>query len=308
MSLESNKNYTSSHAIYNLIKSDPNMTYEDYVRSEVEWFKSVFGNAKYAVDSRNFPCVILPWLNGSYDGAFDLCIRFEQTADAPLSRNSASLGTYIPFGIYEQATKKFTGKYPAQYFIGGAGIRPTLIDSDSDVRYKVNTYGLEKKVISLGEFSKNKENPTSIPMNCMVAEFKRLKDDTPVNVVLFLPDLSDYQTNKYDNYPINLYYELDGVVKNTKIYTWGLTQSPTCVSMYQLNDGFIYSDSLFCCFPHDQPILQPLTIFDYTDTVNTDTWNKRCVTVGGKQFSIKCAMDNKRINGNQNITIALLED
>ena len=187
-------------------------------------------------------------------------------------------------------------------------MKPTLIDSVSDAHYKVNTYGLNKKVISLGEFSNNKINPTSIPMNCMVAEFKRLTDDSIVNVVLFLPDSSRYETNKYDGSPIQLYYALDGVVKNTKIYTWGLTQSPTCVSMYQLNDGFIYSDSLFCCFPHDQPILQPLTIFDYTDTVNTDTWNKNCITVGGKQFSIKCATDNKRQNGNHNITLALLED
>ena len=307
MSLEADKNYTHSDAIYSLIEANPNMTYEDYVTSKVEWYKSVFGDAKYAVDSNNYPCIILPWLDGSYGGTFDLCIRFEQTADSPLSRDSTSLSTYISFGLYEQATKKFTGKNAAQYFSSGR-VFPTLIASTYDAHYKVNTYGLEKKVISLGEFSKNKENPTSIPMNCMVAEFKRLKDDSPVNVVLFLPDLADYQTNKYDGSPIELYYELDGVVKNTKIYTWGLTQSPTCVSMYQLNDGFIYSDSLFCCFPHDQSILQPLTIFSYNDTVNTDTWNKECVTVGGKQFSIKCAMDNKRRNGNQNITLALLED
>lgn len=307
MSLENNKNYTHSNAIYNIIKDNPDMTYEDYVRSEVEWCKSVFGDAKYAVDSRNFPCIILPWLDGSYDGNFDLCIRFEQTADSPLSKDSAALGTYISFGLYEQATKIFTGRCSAQYNRGGT-MKPTLIDSVSDAHYKVNTYGLNKKVISLGEFSNNKINPTSIPMNCMVAEFKRLTDDSIVNVVLFLPDSSRYETNKYDGSPIQLYYALDGVVKNTKIYTWGLTQSPTCVSMYQLNDGFIYSDSLFCCFPHDQPILQPLTIFDYTDTVNTDTWNKNCITVGGKQFSIKCATDNKRQNGNHNITLALLED
>ena len=236
-----------------------------------------------------------------------MCIRFQQTADALLSSNSTSSGTYIYFGLYEQATKKFTGRAAAQYFSGGRTL-PTLIASTYDAHYKVNTYGLNKKVISIGEFSNNKVNPASIPMNCMVAEFKRLKDDSPVNVVLFLPDSSTYQTNKYDSCPIELYYELDGVVKNTKIYTWGLTQSPTCVSMYQLNDGFIYSDSLFCCFPHDQPILQPLTIFGYNDTVNTDTWNKNCITVGGKRFSIKCAADNKNRDGNHNITLALLED
>ena len=307
MSLDNDKNYISSNQIHVLIESDPTMTYEDYVKSEVGWYKSVFGDAKYDVDSNNYPCVILPWLNGSYDGAFDLCIRFQQDAGALLSQNSSSSGTYVSFGLYEQATKKFTGKSPAQYFSGGR-VWPTLIASAYDAHYKVNTYGLDKKVISLGEFSNSTVNPASIPMNCMVAEFKRLSDDSAVNVVLFLPDLATYQTNKYDSYPIELFYELDGVVKNTKIYTWGLTQSPTCVSMYQLNDGFIYSDSLFCCFPHDQSMLQPLTIFDYTDTVNTDTWNKRCVTIGGKQFSIKCATDNKRNNGNQNITIALLED
>ena len=307
MSLEANKNYTHSDAIYSLIEANPNMTYEDYVTSKVEWYKSVFGSAKYAVDSRNYPCVILPWLNGSYNGNFDLCIRFEQTADALLSSNRTSGGSYISFGLYEQSTKKFTGKTAAQYFSGGR-VFPTLIESTYDAHYKVNTYGLEKKIISLGEFSLNKVNPTSIPMNCMVTEFKRLTDDSIVNVVLFLPDSAMSQTSKYDSSPIQLYYALDGVVKNTKIYTWGLTQSPTCVSMYQLNDGFIYSDSLFCCFPHDQPILQPLTIFSYDDTVNTDTWNKDCITVGGKQFSIKCAMDNKRTNGNQNMTIALLVD
>lgn len=307
MSLENNKNYTHSDAIYNLIEANPNMTYEDYVRSKVEWYKSVFGDAKYAVDSNNYPCIILPWLDGSYDGSFDLCIRFEQTADALLSTNNTASGSYVSFGIYEQVTKKFTGKNTVQYFSGGR-FWSTLINSTYDAFYKVNTYGLDKKVISLGEFSNGKVNPKSIPMNCMVAEFKKLKDDSPVNVVLFLPDSAMYQTNKYDSSPIELYYELDGIVKNTKIYTWGLTQSLTCVSMYQLNDGFIYSDALFCCFPHDQSILQPLTIFDYTDTVNTDTWNKRCVTVRGKQFSIKCAMDNKRNNGNQNITLALLEN
>jgi hypothetical protein len=307
MSLENNKNYTHSDAIYSLIEFNPNMTYEDYVRLKVEWYKSVFGDAKYAVDSRNYPCIILPWLNGSYDENFDLCIRFEQIADAPLSKESASLGTYISFGLYEQVTKKFTGRCSAQYNRGGV-MKPTSIDSNSDAHYKVNTYGLDKKVISLGEFSNNRINPTSIPMNCMVAEFKKLKDDSPVNVVVFLPDIATADTKKYDNYPINLFYEFDGGVKNTKIYAWGLTQSPTCASMYQLNDGFIYSDLLFCCFPHDQSILQPLTIFDYTDTVNTDTWNKRCITVGGKQFSIKCAADNKWNGGNHNITIALLED
>ena len=307
MSLENNKNYTHSDAIYNLIEVGPDITHEGYVRSIVEWYKSVFGDAKYAVDSRNYPCVILPWLNGSYDGNFDLCICFQQNATTLLSDISLSSGTYISFGLYEQATKKFTGRNPAQYISGGRAW-PSSIGSNSDARYKVNTYGLEKKIISLGEFSNNKINPASIPMNCMVAEFKRLKDDSPVNVVLFLPDFAIYQSSKYDSEPINLYYELDGVVKNTKIYTWGLTQSPTCVSMYQLNDGFIYSDSLFCCFPHDQPILQPLTIFGYDDTVNTDTWNKNCITVGGKRFSIKCAADNKRQNGNHNITLALLED
>ena len=307
MSLENNKNYTHSNAIYNIIEASPDMTYEDYVRSEVEWYKGVFGDAKYAVDSRNYPCVILPWLDGSYDGNFDLCIRFEQTADSPLSKNSAALGTYISFGLYEQVTKIFTGKCPTQYNRGGV-MKPTLIDSDSDAYYKINTYGFDKKVISLGEFSNNKIIPASIPMNCMVAEFKRLTDDSIVNVVLFLPNSSVYETSKYDGNPIELYYELDGVVKKTKIYTWGLTPSPTCVSMYQLNDGFIYSDSLFCCFPHDQSILQPLTIFHYTDTVNTDTWNKNCITVGGKRFSIKCASDTKDRNGNHNITLALLED
>lgn len=307
MGLVSDKNYTTSDAIYNLLEANPNMTYEEYVRAKVEWYKSVFGEAKYDVDSNNYPCIILPWVNGSYDGEFDLCIRFKQTADALLSANNTSSGTYIEFGLYEQATKKFIGKSPAQYFSGGR-TWPTLIMSDSNAYYKVNTYGLDKKIISLGEFSFNKVNPASIPMNCMVVEFKRLSDDSAVNVVLFLPDLANYQSNKYDSCPIELYYELDGVVKTTKIYTWGLTQSPTCVSLYQMNDGFIYSDSLFCCFPHDQSVLQPLTIFDYTDTVNTDTWNKKCITVGDKQFSIKCAMDNKRQNGNQNITIALLDD
>lgn len=307
MSLENNKSYTCHDAIYSLIEANQNMTYEDYVKSKVEWYKSVFGDAKYEVDSNNYPCIILPWLGGSYDGDFDLCIRFRQDAAALLSKNNMEVGTYIEFGLYEQATKKFTGKNPVQYHSGGRAW-PTGITSASDAYYKVNTYGLAKKVISLGEFSFNKVVPASIPMNCMVAEFKRFSDDSAVNVVLFLPDLAIYQTNKYDSYPIELYYELDGVVKNTKIYTWGLTQSPTCVSMYQLNDGFIYSDSLFCCFPHDQSILQPLTIFAYDDTVNGDTWNKKCVTVGGKQFSIKCAMDNKQRNGNQNITIALLED
>lgn len=307
MSLDNDKNYTSSNQIYALIEADPTITYEHYVKSKVGWYKSIFGDAKYAVDSNNYPCVILPWLNGSYDGNFDLCVRFEQTGDSLLSKNENSSGTYISFGIYEEATKKFTGRQSIQYFSGGR-LWPTLIASTYDAHYKVNTYGLDKKVISLGEFSNNRINPTSIPMNCMVAEFKKLKDDSPVNVVLFLPDSSNSDQYKYDGNPINLFYELDGVVKNTKIYTWGLTQSPTCVSMFQLCDGFIYSDSLFCCFPHDQSILQPLTLFAYDDAVNIDTWNKRCVTVDGKQFSIKCAADNKRNNGNQNITIALLED
>ena len=58
MSLENNKNYTSSDAIYNLVESNPNITYEEYVSSKVEWYKSVFGDAKYAVDSNNYPCII----------------------------------------------------------------------------------------------------------------------------------------------------------------------------------------------------------------------------------------------------------
>lgn len=307
MSLEPNKNYTHSDAIYSLIEANPNMMLEDYVTSTVEWYKSVFGNAKYAVDSNNYPCIILPWLDGSYSGAFDLCIRFNEAIDALLSTISASNGISISFGLYEQATKKFTGKGPIQFFSGGR-LWTASIGSNSDAYYKVNTYGLDKKVISFGEFSNNRINPASIPMNCMVAEFKKLKDDSPVNVVLFLPDSATQATSMSTANPINLFYELDGVVKNTKIYEWWLTEAPDSVSMYQLNDGFIYSDKLFVCFPYGQSILQPLTLFAYNDTINTDTWNKRCITVGGKQFSLKCATDNKRNNGNKNITIALLED
>ena len=105
MSLDSDKNYTSSNQIYALIEADPTITYEHYVKSKVTWYKSIFGDAKYAVDSNNYPCVILPWLNGSYDGKFDLCVRFEQTSDSLLSKNANSSGTYISFGIYEEATK-----------------------------------------------------------------------------------------------------------------------------------------------------------------------------------------------------------
>ena len=50
MSLENNKSYINSDAIYSLIESNPNITYEEYVSSKVEWYKSVFGDAKYAVD------------------------------------------------------------------------------------------------------------------------------------------------------------------------------------------------------------------------------------------------------------------
>ena len=100
-----------------------------------------------------------------------------------------------------------------------------------------------------------------------------------------------------------LIYPYKGRIVKTAIPRWALPEVNKTRSVYQFNDGNIYNDNLYICFPTSHTLLKQLATFDSThQPVHLDTWNKEAFTIGGKEFDLKLTSASE----NEYVSIATL--
>ena len=92
------------------------------------------------------------------------------------------------------------------------------------------------------------------------------------------------------NRGIIMWYAYDGQLNDgVSIHSFNLPVRDNVINVYQFNDGLIYRNDLYMCFPQKHTILRPMCKFDKSNEiiVNADSWYLNAFTVNGKSFDLK---------------------
>ena len=165
---------------------------------------------------------------------------------------------------YVSDSSDSTGHYVTIYF-------------DSPIQWWEYTYD---NIRSLGIKNGNIDDITMMSMDIIITKCKTVDTDEEIDVVMVA---GGYRQNN-----IYLVYPYKGSIVKTTIPSWGLPTVDKTINVYQFNDGNIYNDNLYVCFPQNHTLLKPLAKFDSnSQPVHLDTWNKEAFTIGGKKFDLK---------------------
>ena len=242
-----------------------------------------FPKAQYTTDNTGKPCIVLPCIDGNYRNDFNPVLVFDVDPTKLLSNASSSVTTRV--GFIDMNTK---GAYHYNF-----GYRVRNIGSTSDSYNSGNYTSIDFKntihwweytydnIRSLGIASSNSNYSISmLSMDIMITKCKTLDTDEEVDVLMVAG--GERMNNIY------LIYPYKGRIVKTTIPRWTLPEVEKTINVYQCNDGNIYNDKLYVCFPMSHTLLKPLARFDSRyQPVHSDTWNKEAFTIGGKKFDLK---------------------
>ena len=239
-----------------------------------------FPKAQYTTDNTGKPCIVLPCIDGNYRSDFNPVIFFD-VDPTKIAKGTAAM--YTEVGFIDMNTK-LTYLYHFSYRCGYVSNSSdstghyTIIYFDSPIQWWEYTYD---NIRSLGIASSNPNYSISmLSMDIMITKCKTVDTDEEVDVLMVAG--GDRQNNIYLAYPYK------GRIVKSSIPVWGLPKVDKTINVYQFNDGNIYNDNLYVCFPQNHTLLKPLARFDSRyQPVHLDTWNKEAFTIGGKKFDLK---------------------
>ena len=239
-----------------------------------------FPKAQYTTDNTGKPCIVLPCIDGSYRSDFNPVIFFDVD---PTKIAKGTSAMYTKVGFIDMNTK-LTYLYGFSYRSRSSSNSSdstgsyTIIGFDSPIQWWEYTYD---NIRSLGIASSNPNYSISmLSMDIIITKCKTVDTDEEVDVVMVA---GGYRQNN-----IYLVYPYKGSIVKTTIPTWGLPKVDKTINVYQFNDGNIYNDNLYVCFPQNHTLLKPLATFNSnSQPVHLDTWNKEAFTIGGKKFDLK---------------------
>lgn len=242
-----------------------------------------FPTAQYTTDNKGKPCIVLPCINGSYRSDFNPVLVFDIDPTNLVSNTSG--GVITRAGFIDMSTKE------AYQYNFGYRARNTGSSSDNrnsgnycDIYFKSAIHWWEytyDNIRSLGIASSNPDYSISmLSMDIMITKCKTLDTDEEVDVLMVAGGERISE--------IRLIYPYKGRIVKTTIPRWILPTVDKTINVYQFNDGNIYNDNLYVCFPISHTLLKPLATFNSnSQPVHLDTWNKEAFTIGGKKFDLK---------------------
>ena len=242
-----------------------------------------FPKAQYTTNNTGKPCIVLPCIDGNYRSDFNPVIFFDIDPTA-LQKNAISIHTLV--GFIDMNTK---GTFLYNF---GYRWRSNAFTSDSynsgnytsiDFRYTINwweyTYD-NIRSLGIAGIHNNYIPITMMSMDIIITKCKTVDTDEEVDVLMVAG--GERMNNIY------LIYPYKGRIVKTTIPRWTLPEVNKTINVYQFNDGNIYNDKLYVCFPISHTLLKPLARFDSRyQPVHLDTWNKEAFAIGGKKFDLK---------------------
>ena len=242
-----------------------------------------FPKAQYTTDNTGKPCIVLPCVDGNYRNDFNPVLVFDVDSTKLLS-NVVNVTTRA--GFIDMNTKE-AYQYNFGYRVRNIGSTSDSYNSGNycDIYFKDAIHWWEytyDNIRSLGiaGIHNNYIPITMMAMDIMITKCKTLDTDEEVDVLMVAGGERMYN--------IYLVYPYKGRIVKTTIPRWTLPEVDKTINVYQFNDGNIYNDKLYVCFPTSHTILKPLATFNSnSQPVHLDTWNKEAFTIGGKKFDLK---------------------
>ena len=264
----------------NLIETTPSITVGEIVEN---YIVPKFPKAQYTTNNKGYPCIVLPCIDGNYRNDFNPVLVFEVN-HTTVAKSSGSVTTRV--GFIDMNTKEtfvygFGYRYRSNYYSADSTNSGNY--TSIDFRYTITWWEYNyDNIRSLGITGVHTEYTpiTMLSMDIMITKCKTLDTDEEVDVVMVASG------NNINN--IYLVYLYKGSIVKTTIPRWTLPEVDKTINVYQFNDGNIYNDKLYVCFPTSHTLLKPLATFNSnSQPVHLDTWNKEAFTIGGNKFDLK---------------------
>lgn len=258
-----------------LIATNPDITVGQVIEN---YMVPKFPKAQYTTDNTGKPCIVLPCIDGNYRSDFNPVIFFDVD---PTNKAEGTASQSTRVGFIDMNTKltylySFANRCRYSSDSTDSTSSYTTIYFNHTIQWWEYTYdnirslGIQNAGIDIAMMS----------MDIIITKCKTVDTDEEVDVVMVA---GGYRQNN-----IYLVYPYKGSIVKTAIPSWGLPKVDKTINVYQFNDGNIYNDNLYICFPQSQTILKPLATFTGgSQPVHTDTWNKEAFTIGGKKFDLK---------------------
>ena len=277
---------------------NPEITFGEIIESYfVPAFRGELGKAEYKLGSDGYPYIVLPWADGTISDDYNVVLKTVKTATTLVSTQSGNVR--VDIGLMDMKSNAVsTASYPiAGWGSGSTGGTALAIYFQSSVVFiDALSYGY---AYDLGMWTAGDENLSLIARNAIITTMKTVSSDTPVNGLIVLPFGTN---NKY----LNLLYSKNGNIVNEWIDCWQLPTQKVSANMYQLNDGIVYHDRFYVCFPHYHEILRQLTVCDRASGTPYSMWSQ-IVHIGGKKFSLHINAGNGT-SGDSYVTLAEMKD
>ena len=263
-----------------LIASNSDITIGQIVENHIV---PKFPKAQGTIDKDGNTCIVLPCVDDNYRNDYNPVLVFKERPTYPASGGST---TIVKAGFIDMNTKE-TFQYNFSYRYRSSYNSSDSVNSGNytgiDFRYAITWWEYTyDNVRSLGIVGiRTDYTPiTMLSMDIIITKCKTLDTDEEVDVLMVAGG------NRINE--IHLMYPYKGSIVKTTIPRWTLPEVDKTINVYQFNDGNIYNDNLYVCFPQSHTLLKPLAKFDSnSQPVHLDTWNKEAFTIGGKKFDLK---------------------
>ena len=276
-------------------EDNPEATLGDVVQNCVKpAMEKVFGSVAYAINSAEYPCVLLPTSDGNMSASYSPCIVFEAKSTLIMANGPDCRVRFGLMDIGTRNTKQMEQAWGHQTPTGG------LANGYVSVRLKNVGLVFNARDIDRGyQFGYYPSVNTDIVLGSMVCKVLSGKDViTGDKTDVLIAEM--YATAK--GMLLTYYKPSSDSIFSNSLGKWELPTQNVCANMYEFNDGNITVDNYYICFPGSQQILQPLCIWD-SNVTSPNMWSSP-VTINGSKFKLSI-QPGAGSSGSSNITLAV---
>lgn len=256
------------------------------------------GVGEYVIASDNYPCIVLPWNDGKISDDYNVVIRVGKTATTLVTSSGVA---YFQVGLMNMISKTtiYVNFATAGWSNNSSNGGPTTGLYLQSGIFAINVMKITDNMYQFGIWGPAYESVDLMAMNIIVTSMKKVIDDTPINSLVVCP----FGTNSRS---LNVLYKYNNSIISEGFNGWQLPTQGTSANMYQFNNGIMYHDNLYVCFPSYQTILKSLIPCDYSKGTPYDMWSD-FVNIGGKNFTLHINAGNGT-SGDSYITLARMKE
>ena len=238
-------------------------------------------NARY-FSINNYPYIVLPWIDGTYSDDWNPVIEFNTIAT---TKATSATKIRIAVGVIKMSgNTRRTSNVPYKVVSfngnGTSNSSTNLIFTADLFVWREYTHG-DIRCIGVQSCNGSAADIYLLSMDFVITKCKTIKTNEDINVAMIAGGY---------NSGIIMWYVYDGQLNDgVEIHSFKLPVRDNVINIYQFNDGLIYRNDLYMCFPQKHTILRPMCKFDKSNEVivNTDSWYLNAFTVNGKSFDLK---------------------